>query len=44
MIWGFIDLVKIEMLLSGRPDNIVVPHDLNSEFRSLYYLSAQNPV
>jgi hypothetical protein len=42
MIWGLIDLVKIEMFLSGRPDNFDVPHDLNSEFRSLYYLLAQN--
>jgi hypothetical protein len=37
MIWGLIDLVKIEMLLSGPPDNFVLPHDLNLEFRSLYY-------
>jgi hypothetical protein len=35
MISGLIDLVKIEMLLSGRPDNFVVPHNLNPEFRSM---------
>jgi hypothetical protein len=43
MIWGLIDLVKIEMLLSGSPDNFVVPHDLNPEVRSLHYPLAQNP-
>jgi hypothetical protein len=40
MIRGLIDLVKIEMLLSGRPDNFVVAHDLNLEARSLLYLLA----
>jgi hypothetical protein len=44
MIWGFIDLIKIEMLLPGRPDNFLVLHDLNPRCRSLDYLLAQNPV
>jgi hypothetical protein len=42
MIWGLIDLVKIEMLLSGRPDNVAIPHDLNLELRLLFYPLAKN--
>jgi hypothetical protein len=44
MIRGLIDLVKIEMLLSGRPDNFDVPHDLNPEVMSLHYPLVRNSV
>jgi hypothetical protein len=37
MIRGLTDLVKMEMLLSGRPDDFVVPRDLNLEVMSLHY-------
>jgi hypothetical protein len=43
MFWGLIDLVKIEILLSGRPDDVVVSNDLNPEVRSLLNLLAENP-
>jgi hypothetical protein len=42
MIWGLIDLMKIKMLLPGRPDNFDIPHDLNPGSRSLGYSLAQN--
>jgi hypothetical protein len=44
MIWVLIDLVRIKMLSSGRPSDVIVLDDLNPEFRSLLNLLAKNPV
>jgi hypothetical protein len=43
MIRGLIVLVKIEIQLSGRPDDVVVSDDLNLKVGSLLNLVAKNP-
>jgi hypothetical protein len=43
VIWGLIDLAKIEIVLSGQPDNVVVSDDLKHGGWSLLNLLAKNP-
>jgi hypothetical protein len=42
VIWGLMDLLKTEIVLSGRTDDIVVSDDLNPDVRSLLNLLAKN--
>jgi hypothetical protein len=42
VIWGLMDLLKTEIVLSGRTDDIVVSDDLNPDVRSLLNILAKN--